>query len=81
MENDWRLSNQFNYLYKSKLIRTTFKKTNTNDHEHCEFCWDKFSEEDNDLHEGYCTLDKCRWICDNCYNDFNQIFRWELINN
>ena len=81
MEKDWRLTNQIKYLYKTKLFRATFKETKDNDHEHCEFCWSKFSESDDDLHEGYCSLNMHIWICDKCYHDFNKMFKWELVGN
>ena len=79
METDWRLTNQMNYLYKAGLIKSIFKKSSNNDHEHCEFCWSKFGEEDNTLHVGYCTIDKRVWICKQCYNDFKEQFDWHLI--
>lgn len=44
MNGDWRLTNQINYLYMLKLKKEAFKKTDRSDHEHCEFCFGKFSE-------------------------------------
>ena len=66
MNGDWRLTNQINYLYMLKLKKEAFKKTDRSDHEHCEFCFGKFSENQGDLHFGYCTLDRYHWICDRC---------------
>lgn len=60
MENDWRITNQMNYLYRAALKKAVISRTATNDHEHCEFCWHKFSEERGLLHSGYCTLDQYR---------------------
>ena len=52
------------------------------DHEHCEFCWTRFSDFEGDLHEGYCTqpsnTEKAHWICPECYNDFKERFRWKI---
>ena len=79
MQNDWRLNNQMEYLYKSELRYSTFMEDERNDHEHCEFCWAKFSDEPEDLHNGYCTLDGYRWICEECYNDFKDMFKWKLV--
>lgn len=73
-KNDWRLTNQDNYLKNVKLIKS--KYTLKVGHEHCAFCWYKFKQ-DSDI--GYCTLDKYHWICECCYNDFEEMFNWELI--
>ena len=52
------------------------------DHEHCIFCWDKFYLHPECLQEGYCTrAENCReadWICPTCYEDFKDIFGWQL---
>ncbi len=71
---DWRITNQFDYLFKKRLQRKKFRKTILNDHEHCCFCWNKFGEEEFDLKEGYCTIDEYNWICEQCYNDFKDSF-------
>jgi hypothetical protein len=49
------------------------------DHDHCEFCGKKFSESPEDLHFGYTTLDDYYWICEPCFNDFEQMFEWKVI--
>lgn len=79
MQEDWRLTTQMKYLYRAKLKKAIFKKTEQNDHEHCEFCFDKFSEEENTLHEGYCTMDRYRWICEVCFRDFHEQFEWTVV--
>ena len=79
MVDDWRLTDQMDCLYKATLIKAKFRKTGSNDHEHCEFCWEKFGEENGALHIGYCTCDRYRWICEQCYNDFKELFNWELV--
>ena len=78
-KNDWRLSrDQIKYLKDEKLLNISFEKwSETWDHEHCEFCWAKFSEFDGDLKKGYCTLDKKKWICNECFNDFKEMFNWK----
>ena len=80
MDNDWRLVNQANYLFRKQIMRTVFKVNGERDHAHCAFCWDKFSESPNKLHVGYCTLDKYWWICEQCYRDFKDQFEWEVVN-
>ena len=81
MEEDWRLQGQGKYLKYKKLIRKKYvKASNTWDHDHCEFCGDKFSESgEDDLRLGYTTLDGYHWICNTCFHDFKKIFAWKLI--
>lgn len=78
-KNDWRLLNQGQYLTNARLKRSEYKAPSEKwDHDHCSFCWDKFSESDGDLHLGYCTLDGKFWICDECFDDFKDMLRFEL---
>lgn len=76
-KEDWRLNDQMDYLDGEKLVRDTFKATETNDHDHCCFCWETFSECPEDTHIGYCTDDRYCWVCEECYNDYKFIFRWD----
>ena len=78
-KNDWRLRGQENYLKGRRLIKMPyFRWSETWDHEHCEFCWDKFSDYEGDLHEGNVTVDdKYNWICPECFADFKEMFQWE----
>ncbi len=76
-KEDWRLNDQMDYLDSEKLVRDTFRATETNDHDHCCFCWKTFSECPEDTHIGYCTDDRYYWVCDECYNDYKLIFRWD----
>lgn len=79
MRDDWRITNQMKYLFGKELLKSVFRATKENDHEHCEFCWDKFSASAEDLHEGYTTTDHYRWICDTCYEDFKEMFQWKVV--
>ena len=77
-KNDWRLQGQEKYLTNRKLMRIPyFRWSKTWDHDHCEFCWDKFSDQPDTLHEGYTTEDNCYWICQTCYDDFKEMFKWK----
>ncbi len=77
--NDWRLTNQKKYLMNKLLLMKNYKdRTSSTDHDHCEFCLDKFSEDKQDINIGYCTEDCYYWICPNCYNDFKDLFQWKL---
>jgi hypothetical protein len=33
------------------------------------------------LHEGYATQDDYHWICERCFEDFREQFRWTLATN
>lgn len=79
MQDDWRLNNQMDYLYRSALKRATFQPNEKNDHEHCEFCWEKFGLGADRLKPAYCTLDEYRWICDECFEDFHELFEWTVL--
>lgn len=78
-KNDWRLLNQQEYLMSAKLKKSEYKKPSEKwDHDHCAFCWDKFSEDKEDLTQGYCTADQKYWICEECFNDFKEMFKFEV---
>ena len=77
---DWRIQGQEKYLLNKDLYYKKYvKQSDRNDHVHCEFCWDKFSEYEGDLHFGYNTLDGKYWICVNCFNDLEKMFNWKII--
>ncbi len=77
---DWRLNRQELYLLgKTLYFRKWQAKNKECDHCHCEFCWDKFSDEENTLHEGYTTKDLYYWICPTCYKDFKEMFQWNTV--
>ena len=79
MKNDWRLTNQLDYLYRATLKKAIFKGSTVNDHEHCEFCCEKFGEGEGWLQLGYCTIDGYYWICKECFQDFKKQFEWHLV--
>jgi len=81
IKDDWRLTNQEEYLYQAKLKKVTFQKSKHSDHEHCEFCMEKFGENEGTLRSGYCTLDNYRWICEKCFHDFKDLFEWQINDN
>jgi len=81
IENDWRLTNQINYLKEVDLAWRHYRPSNSgNDHDHCEFCTAKFMEGGGAgaITDGYSTLDGCRWICKECFADFIDIFGWRV---
>ena len=77
-EVDWRLQGQENYLKGVKLIARVYNAVKGWDHDHCEFCGAKFSNNEGDLHQGYSTVDSYHWICKDCFNDFKDQFEWTI---
>ena len=77
--NDWRLQGQEKYLYAAILQYKNYgDRITLTDHDHCEFCFKKFSNLiPGSLLQGYTTLDNYRWICEDCYADFNDYFKWK----
>lgn len=78
MQDDWRLTGKTDYLYRAELKKAEFKGSATNDHEHCEFCLNKFGAGEGMLKAGYCTPDEYYWICPECFQDFQKQFEWRL---
>jgi hypothetical protein len=79
MKNDWRLQGQEKYLKGVVLEKRHYKRYRKNwEHDHCEFCNRKFSEDLKDLNIGYSTIDCYHWICENCFNDFKNMFEWNV---
>ena len=77
LNNEWRLTNQKNYLYKKKLVMKSYDQTSeTWDHDHCVFCWVRI---DDKTPAAYTDGEGCHWICEKCYNDFKEMFEWEII--
>ena len=77
---DWRLTNQSEYLLgKTFCLKKYQKRRDDWEHDHCEFCWGKFSDADGDRHEGYTTEDNYHWICHACFRDFEAMSDWDVI--
>ncbi len=76
MSHDWREQGQETYLSGLEYWKKQYKKFSDSwEHDHCDFCGDKFCEsklELDCLHEGYATTDNYRWICENCFVLFKE---------
>ncbi len=78
-QDDWRRQGQENYLKGLKLVFKDYYKYDEKwDHDHCEFCGNRFSLFEGDLKKGYTTLDDYHRICTDCFNDFKVEFDWTL---
>ena len=74
--SEWRRQGQERYLFGVNLIYHSLYSGRN--HDHCEFCGEKFSSESEDLGNGYSTEDKYHWICTQCFNDFKVEFQWSV---
>jgi hypothetical protein len=82
-DDDWRLTNQGNYLTGRTLVWRTWTEDRPGwDHDHCAFCWTKFGAivvDDATLQEGYVTKDdEYHWVCSRCCADFQDRFGWTV---
>lgn len=87
-KDDWRLISGPVLAYEERLksiplYHATFQPLSEEwEHEHCAFCWAKFSLCENDLQQGYCTTPnnqrEALWICPECCRDFKEMFGWTL---
>jgi hypothetical protein len=76
---DWRRQGQEQYLAGATLHRREWVAIRDDwDHDHCEFCGSKFSKDEHDQHVGYVTSDGYRWVCEECFDDFHEEFRWRV---
>lgn len=78
-ESDWRNTGQESYLSARSFTWSRFRAPKPSwDHEHCEFCGAKFSEDPNDLQLGYRTVERNdqRWVCEPCFADFSEVLRF-----
>ena len=81
-KDDWQLQGQEDYLQGVTLGWKRYTPpSETWDHDHCEFCWQKFMDIDGpDIErEDYATEDNYYWICRQCYEDFKEMFMWRVV--
>ncbi len=75
---DWRITNQHQYLDGVTLVWDHYSTDDAWDHDHCELCWAKFPEDES---AGYRTRDSRHWICKRCFEDFKEDFSWTVAEN
>ena len=76
-EDDWRRQGQEKSLRGLSFTPRNYSAVaDPLAHNHCEFCYRKFSHAPEDLHEGFATEDLSRWVCPGCYRDFASEYRW-----
>jgi len=80
-ESDQAQTGQEKYLSGVTLVRRQWRESRPGwDHDHCEFCLAKFGDErlPDVLREGWTKLNEYRWICDTCFSDFKDQFKWHI---
>ena len=76
--DDWRRQGQERFMKGLRFVPRRFRTAGRSEHEHCEFCSRKFSEDAADLRDGYATEDSYRWVCPACFEDFREEYGWTL---
>jgi len=66
------------HLHHVTLLKRPYIPETKGDHDHCEVCWDRFSEYEGDQHEGYFEPIRKSWICSKCYREFKDLFGWTV---
>ena len=65
-KNDWRLTNQMNYLFQKTLIKRRYEPFREGwEHDHCEFCGDLI---DFSAPFAYATENNYNWFIGNLNN-------------
>jgi hypothetical protein len=85
-DDDWRLTDQEKDLSGVQLFFRTWTQTRPDwDHDHCQFCWTRFGSEELKatqsgiepvLRVGWTTANDYHWICETCFEDFRERFKW-----
>jgi len=80
ISNDWRITFQEDYLMSALFEKKKYQKKSIEwDHDHCEFCEEKFSEDPIvGMSVGYYTENRESWVCEQCFNDFKDLFMFGL---
>ena len=80
MSSDWRITSQESYLLDAIFEKKIYRKKSVEwDHDHCDFCNEKFSEDHKlGMIEGYYTENQESWVCEKCFIDFKDLFRFNL---
>lgn len=74
MQDDWRIRNQRTYLTNQTFSKTIFSSVPCWDHEHCQFCFQRFVDGDF----AFSCCDDKYWVCEKCFSDFKEEFGWKL---
>ena len=80
MYDKWQLEEyeEKDYLHDKVLLLKEYAER-LPDHEHCELCWARFSDYEDDLHRGYYEEESQSWICPECFHTLENLFGWSSI--
>jgi len=80
MEKPWYILEyeEKDYLHGKKLELKGFTPDHSGDHRHCELCWARISYLKEDSNSGYYEIFSKSWICEDCYNNFKDLFGWTV---
>lgn len=76
MDEEWYM---WSYRAKTYLHNKILelRPYESEDHDHCEICWARFSKHPDDMQNGYYEMSSNSWVCVDCYKSFKDLFRWE----
>ncbi len=78
---DWReeLLNTVESTHGCCFVKTEFKSSKDNDHEHCSICFEKISDIESGQFEkvGFYCKETNDWLCLSCFKDFKERFEWK----
>ncbi len=78
-KEDWRIMGQEGYLKKRTVFHKKFNVLTTPiGYRQCEFCYSIFSDEPGKLKHGYHEPISDSWICEDCFQDFKDMFQWTV---
>ena len=90
-DDDWRLMGQERFLLGATLVHARWRAPRPDwNHDHCEFCGIEFANRrahdgEGPVQRGYTTTEQhargagYHWICDGCFADFAERFRWHVV--
>ena len=82
LKEDWRYDTGVTHWDVGDTVKhARWSGTEKWDHDHCTFCWKDFSNSPDGQHEGYCDPEEYCWICEECFNDFKELFEFKVILN
>jgi hypothetical protein len=80
-DDDWRIHGQERWLVGAVLHFAPYLTLRpTWDHDHCAFCWARFTQEPypDTLQAGYTDDENFHWVCPQCFDDFQERFHFRL---
>jgi hypothetical protein len=81
---DWRLDNVQRLRGQFFRWKTYYRRSESQDHDHCAACWDKFMIADGCLAQGYAVTHQhehgqdYEWVCQRCFLDLSEIMDWKI---